>query len=318
MTDRARGARRGVTIIELIIAMVVGLVVLGTVTSYVGTTDRNMNAATAREDYARKARFLGLALRRDIGEAGVAIESTPTFGSVAVFGDTVSILKVPFQPNQEQPYNLATNPPLASVSSNASQNCGNSCMRLRRLSAGTALTITSGMIARIQSGTDRRLILINTVGTPGASDSIAVTFRSSARLLRRPSVLQASPISGMTSANTTVQRLDMVTYWRDASNNLWRATRMDPSTGNLVGEIVARGCTQFEVQLVFANGTVADSASATVAGQDYNDINLVRIRATIQSSVIDPRMNNGVPLERTYTWQIQPRNLIYERNRDGA
>lgn len=316
--NRAPGLRRGVTLIELLVAMVVGLAVLVTATSYVGSTHRHMTATAAREDYTRNARFLGLALRRDIGEAGVAIRSTPTFGSVAVFGDTITILKVPFEPNQEPAYNLATNPPLASVSTNATQNCGNSCMRLRRLSSGTPLTLASGMVARIQAGNDRRLILINTVSTPGVGDSVSVTYRSTARLLRRPSVLQSTPLTGMTSATTTVQRLDLIAYWRDANNNLWRATRMNPTTGALVGEIIARGCTQFKVELVFANGAVADSASPTMLGRQYNNINMVRIRATLQSSVVDPRVNNGVPLQRTFTWQIQPRNLIYERNRVGA
>ncbi len=317
MSARVRGLRRGVTMIELIIAMIVGLVVLTTVTSYVGTTDRNLNAAAAREDYARKARFVGFSLRRDLGEAGVGIESRPTFGTVAVYNDTVTVLKVPFQPNQEQPYNLATNPALASVTSNATQNCGNSCMRLRRLAPGTPLTLAPGMVARIQAGNDRRLILVTSVASPGANDSVAVQFRSMSRLLRRPSVLQATPVTGMTSATTTVQRLDVVAYWRDASNNLWRATRLDPTNGNLVGEIIATGCTQFEVQLIFRDGGVADSASATVAGRRYDDINAIRIRATLQSSVVDSRLNGGQPLARTYTWQIQPRNLIYERNRDS-
>jgi hypothetical protein len=303
--------------IELIVAMMIGLVVLATATSYVGTTDRNISASAAREDYARKARFVGLSLRRDLGEAGVGIMSRPTFGTVAVFNDTVTVLKVPFDPHQEQPYNLATDPPLSVVSSNAPANCGNSCMRLRRLASGAALTLAPGMVARIQAGSDRRLVLVSAVASPGPSDSVAVQFRSMGRLLRRPSVLQSAPLTGMTSASTTVQRLDLVAYWRDGNDNLWRATRLDPATGDLVGEIVATGCTRFDVELVFRDGTVADSASASVAGRRYDDINAIRIHATLQSSVRDARLNAGQPLGRTYVWQIQPRNLIYERNRES-
>lgn len=37
---------------------------------------------TARESIDRGARFIGLALARDVQEAGIAMESTPTFASL--------------------------------------------------------------------------------------------------------------------------------------------------------------------------------------------------------------------------------------------
>ena len=40
--------RAGLTLIELLITMIVGLVVLSTVTAYVRTTDRSITGATAR------------------------------------------------------------------------------------------------------------------------------------------------------------------------------------------------------------------------------------------------------------------------------
>jgi hypothetical protein len=313
-------SRRGLTIIELILALVVGLVVLTTVTGYVGSTDRNISANSLREDYSRNARFVGLALRRDLGEAGVGIESLVGWGTVGVYNDTITVLKVPFTPNMEQPYNLALNPSgTTNSNSNAGQNCGNTCMRLRRLSAGTALTLQPGMLARIQVANARRLILVSAVGAGGPNDSIAVNFRPTTTLLRRRSATTgATPVNamgGMSNANTTVQRLDLVAYWRDAQNNLWRATRMDPATGNFVGEIVATGCTQFNVQLVFVDGGIANNADSTIANRAYDQINAIRVTATFQSTITDSRINGGQPLARTYVYHVQPRNLIYERNR---
>ncbi|HKS07031.1 MAG TPA: prepilin-type N-terminal cleavage/methylation domain-containing protein [Gemmatimonadaceae bacterium] len=309
---------RGFTLIELLIALVMGLIVLTTVTGYVRTTQRTINATTMRDDYARKARFLGLTLRRDIGEAGVGIESLRGWGAVSVIGDTIVVVKVPYTPNAEPAYTVV--PPAAALTPTTHSNsagCGNLCFRLRRVSAGTALTLQAGDVARVQQGTIRRLIGVTAVGalTPsGSTDSISVQFLDLAALFRRPSIQQAPPLTGITISNTTVQRLELVAYWRDASNNLRRATRID-ATGQLVGEIIATGCTQFEAWITFKNGGIADNADSTVTGRWFNDINAVNVRATMQADVIDPRVNGGVPLKRTYTYRVQPRNLLYQRNR---
>jgi hypothetical protein len=318
MRARLRG-RAGLTLIELLLAMVTGVVVISSVAAYVRTTDGTIRGSNAREDYTRKARFLGLAFRRDFGEAGVGIESLRGFGSVAVFNDTVTILKVPFEPNQEPAYNVALNPPSttnATTNSSSSINCGTTCLRLRRTASGTPLTLTPGSLARVQRGTIRRLIVINTVASPAASDSVAVTFRSASAILRRPSITSGAPLGSISNTNTVVQRLSLVAYWRDASNNLWRATRINPANGAFSdAEIVATGVTEFEVRLVFQDGTIAANADSTVSGRHYNNINGILVRTTIQSDIVDPRANGGVPLQRSYVFRVTPRNLLYERNR---
>ena len=299
--------------------MIVGLLVISTVTAYVRTTDRNITGAAARQDYTRKARFLGIALRRDIGEAGVGIQSMDDWGTVAVFGDTITVLKVPYDnpgPGQDPAYNIGLNPSsTTNATSNATTNCGNSCFRLRRTGSGVALTLQSGMVAAVTQSTVRRLIVINTVASGAASDSLAVTYRSTSTFLKRASIVQSTPLSGISNTNTTVQRLDLVAYWRDASNNLWRATRVNPSTGALQGELVASGCTAFTARLIFQDGTTATTADPTVAGHHYTNINGVIVTARFTSDIIDTRINGGVPLARTYTFRVTPRNLLYERNR---
>jgi Tfp pilus assembly protein PilW len=322
--------RAGLTLIELLLAMIVGLVVITTATSYVRATNTVVNGTSAREDYTRKARFLGLAFRRDLGEAGVGIESLKGFGSVAAFNDTIVILKVPYEPNQAPAYNVALNPPSttnATTNSGGSVGCGNTCLRLRRTSPGTALNLEAGMVARIQKGSIRRLVVVSDVGTGAASDSIAVTFRNvtgTAGVMRRQSLSNSTsgsspgPVTGISNSNTTVQRLDLIAYWRDNSNNLWRATRIDPSNGEFSNpELIASNCSDFQVQLSFMDGTVADNADSTSTNRRYNQINAIIIRATLESDFIDPRSNGGLALKRTFTFRVQPRNLIYERNRDN-
>lgn len=317
--------RRGLTLIELLIAMIVGLVVVTSASSYVKATHRTINGSNAREDYTRKARFLGLALRRDLGEAGVGIESMKGFGSVAVWNDTIVILKVPYTPNQEPAYAMGLPP---STTTATTQNvCSNTCLRLKRTAPGVALNLQPGMVARIQKTNFRRLVVVNTVGTGSATDSIAVTFRNvtgTGGVMKRQSLSQSTsgsspgPVTSISNSNTTVQRLDMVAYWRDASNNLWRATRIDPATGNFSSaEIVATGVSNFQVQLSFMNGGVADNADSTNTSRQFNQINAIIVRAEIRSDFTDPRSNSGQPLKRTFTYRVQPRNLIYERNRDN-
>jgi prepilin-type N-terminal cleavage/methylation domain-containing protein len=329
MTTTRLQLRRGFTLIELLLAMVVGLIVLSTVTGYVRSTDRTITGTAMRDDYARKARFIGLTMRRDIGEAGVGIESLRGWGTVAVFNDTIVVLKVPFEPNADPAYAVALspNPPTTTTgTSNSASNCGNACFRLRRSAPGVTPTLEAGMVARVQQGSIRKFIAITNVVVPGgATDSFTVQFRSmpAAGLLRRPSLSQntgggwSGILNNITTTNTSVQRLDMVAYWRDASNNLWRATRINPGTGAFEGEIVATGCTSFEASIVFQDGGTANNADSTIANRWYTDVNAVVVRATLQSDYSDQRINNGAPLSREYVWRVQPRNLLYERNRDN-
>jgi len=302
-------ARRGITIVELIVAMVVGLVVLGTVVAYVGTTDRSLQASTAREDYARKARFLGFAFRRDLGEAGTGIESYRTWGTVSVSGDTVSVLKVRYAPTAEPSFPIIVVPASATATSNTM--CGNACFLTAR---GGEQSVEPGMVARVQvSPSLRRLVVVSTVTRQGQRTAIAV--RSADSVLHRASVTRDAPLTELTPGNTFLQALELVAYWRDAQNQLWRATRLDPSTGALDGEVVATGVVSFQVRVLFADGTVGSAVNAAVAGRRYTDVNGIRITATLESDLTDARINDGQPLRRTYTWLVQPRNLLYERSR---
>ena len=65
--------RRGMTLIEIMLAMVVGVIVMGAAMSFTVTTFRGVEHTNMREDVFRTGRFLGSSLERDVSHAGVAI-----------------------------------------------------------------------------------------------------------------------------------------------------------------------------------------------------------------------------------------------------
>ena len=50
-------------------------------------------------------------------------------------------------------------------------------------------------------------------------------------------------------------------------------------------------------------------------GAGYDDIVALRIRVTLKADRIDPRVNQGQLLRKSYEWTISPRNLRYEKRR---
>ena len=61
---------------------------------------------------------------------------------------------------------------------------------------------------------------------------------------------------------------------------------------------------------------VAGCVSTAVRNLRFRESGIT-VRATLLSDYVDPRINGGLALRRTYTFRVQPRNLIYERNRDN-
>ena len=86
MTDRnpARRmrARGGHTLIELMIALVIGVSLLMSASAVAISTMRSMRGAELREGVARQARYVGMSLERDLAFTGVELESTAIHGAV--------------------------------------------------------------------------------------------------------------------------------------------------------------------------------------------------------------------------------------------
>lgn len=309
MTTRRRA---GFTLAELLISMTVALVVITSATAFSVSSWKTRRGWTVREGVDRGARFVGLSLARDAQEAGISMESTPTFASLGTFGDTLSILSVPFEPTESPVYSiyddgdtLPTYPP--------GGNCGATCIEF--LIPSGSLALSAGNLARLQVGTTRRLLLLQSVANQG-NGRFRVQFLDTPSLLGRPSGLDSLLL---TRSGTTIQRLNAVVYWRDPSTRkLYRASSLT-SAGTPIGQLMASNVEDFQATLLFLNNSERDYYNGTDADtlNDGNDIIGTKIRAQMKSDRSDPAVNGGQPILRWYEWKVAPRNLLYEKNRSN-
>lgn len=306
MTTRRRS---GFTLVELLLSMTIALVVISGATAFSVGSWKTRRGWTAREGVDRNARFVGLSLARDVQEAGIAMESTPTFASLGSFGDTLSVLSVPYAPTEAPVYTIYNDgdtlpnyPP--------GGNCGATCIEFVR---GASLQLQSGDLARLQVGTTRRLLLLQSVADQG-NGRFRVQFLNVKKLLGRDAGIDSLLLS---RSGSTLQKLNAVVYWRDLSTKtLYRAQSLNAS-GQPVGQIMANGVEDFRTTLLFVNNAESPSYNGLDADtlNDGNDIIGARIRAQIKSDRADPAVNGGQPVIRSYEWKIAPRNLLYEKNR---
>lgn len=303
-------SRRGFTLVELMLSMTVALVIITAATSFSMSSWQTRRGWTVRESVDRGARFIGLALARDVQEAGIAMESTPTFSSLGSFGDTLSVLSVPYTPNEAPVYPIFDDGGL-DPNYPAGGNCGALCIEFNI--PGGVLDLIAGDLARLQVGTTRRLLLLSSVNNQG-NGRFQIEFLDVNRLLGRDAGLDSLLLS---RSGTTLQKLNAVVYYRDiASKTLYRATSFDAG-GAPIGQMMASDVEDFNTSLLFING----SESATYDGldadtlNDGNDIMGTRVRAQLKSDRSDPAVNGGQPILRWYEWQVSPRNLLYEKNR---
>lgn len=315
-TNRTHGsARRGFTLVELLIGMTLGLLVLGVAVAFLMTQLRTLEGSDIREDVTRNGRYVSVALRRDVQKAGILIESTTSFGTVAAWpgtnGDTLVVLRVPHLPAAAPPHNIdppsGTDNPLP-----IGGTCGERCIDIVKSSSGQ-LELEVGDLARLQVGASRRLILVEDI-SQNNDTSVAVSWTAADTLLRREAGLSGGLL--LDRYNTYVQKLAATIYYMDDRGRLNRAVRLKPN-GSPDGEVLAYGVESFEVEIVFADGDVLDQANPfdSDVSNDYDDIVGVRIQATLKADRVDPRVNQGQLVRKSYTWEISPRNLRYEKNR---
>lgn len=295
----------GFTLIELMIAMVAGLLVLGASTALVVSTFRQTEGNRMREGIERNARFVNEAMQRDLEETGVGIESTNNFGSLSVWADTMAIIRVPYIGAVAAEAHGIVAPAVPGANQG---NCGATCLQV---APGASWTIVAGDLARIQRNTVRRLVRVTGVTVSGVNRR--VSYGTQTRLVNH----FATYAGGVTlGSGTTVQKLALAMYYRDAAGQLFRATQLS-ATGAPMGEVIATGVDTLRFRLVFTDGDEAATADTTDADDtnDWNDLQGVRIVVVFRSEFTDARVNGGAPLRRRYEWWYAPRNLRYERNR---
>ena len=309
---RGCNAPCGFTLIELLVSMVLGVVILAASANFATATLRTSRGSDLRDGLNRDARFVGLAISRDLQDAGVAFASTQPFGSVATRGDTVVAISVPFIPNQAEVYNMVvpadTTDPLP-----PGGTCGATCIDV--VDPNTVpFQIRVGDVALLQVQNERRLIVLTAVASGGAGIK-RLTFSNADSLFVNPAGLTGG--LRLRRNGVAVQRLSVTAWYRNTTDNsLVRADGFN-GDGSLRSAIAARGVEEFTTRLQFTNGVEHVQANGFDADttNDYDRIVSVVVRARMRVEQTDRSVNGGAPLFRNYEWRITPRNLIFERNR---
>lgn len=305
-----RHRRSGFTLVELLMSMTIGVVILTAATSFSMSSWKTRRGWTVRESVDRNARFVGMSVARDAQEAGVAIESTPTFGTIGSFGDTLSLISIPFT-NVEAPVYPIYNDGDTLPNYPQGGNCGTTCIEFMQVN--NTYTLQPGDLARLQIGSTRRLLYLTDVsGSSGGR--FRVNFLPMQRLMGRAAGLDSVLL---TRSGTTIQKIKAVLYWRDvASSTLMRAEQFN-SSAVPIGRPIATGASDFRTSILFTGNREAPSYSGldTDTLNDGNDIIGLRVRTRLKTEKVDPAVNNGQPIYRWYDWRMAPRNLMYEKNR---
>ena len=211
--------RHGFTLVEVLIALVIGLLVIGAAMQFAVNTVRTVTATELREGVARNSRFVAMSLERDFQATGVGIESTIAYGSIQVRNDTVVVLSVPFDTTMSQPYDLIP-PPLATNPLPAGGTCGATCLDLMK-AADSTFDIQLGDIARLQVGGERRLIHAQSMTE--SDTSVQLTFTNLPEIVLHPASLSGGLL--LDPFTTFAQKVQPIAYWVE-SGNLLRATRI--------------------------------------------------------------------------------------------
>ena len=142
VAQRVSASREGFTLIELLISTVLSVVVMGASLSFAMAAFRGTEGNTLREEVYRNARFIGMALERDVQSTGVGIASEMRFGTLSTFGDTLLVLHVPWDPDA---YPYLIDPP-AGVNNplDPGGTCGTVCIDLNKDPDGNFVEFSFG------------------------------------------------------------------------------------------------------------------------------------------------------------------------------
>jgi hypothetical protein len=287
--------------------------VLSASANFASSMMRSSRASDLRDNLNRDARFVGSSLARDLQDAGVSVDSDQRFGSVATRNDTLMTLSVPFLPDLADAYPMVTPADTASVLP-AGGTCGPACIDVE-YTATAPFQLQAGDIAMLNVNTVRRLLLVTSVTAP-ASDRRRVTWATRDSLFVYPSGLTGG--LRLTRTGVTVQRLAVNAWFRDPSTSTLIRADGFTTDGQFVGTIAARGVQTFSTSLRFLDGVERPLANGFDADtlNDYDRITSVRVRSRIRIERTDRAINGGGVLFRDYAWNVTPRNLIFERNKN--
>jgi hypothetical protein len=190
--------------------------------------------------------------------------------------------------------------------------CGERCIDVLK-DPDTPLELQIGDLARLQVAEERRLILVADLSET-TDTTVAITWTEADTLLRQPAGL----VGGLRLDRyaTYVQKLQPIIYYLDEDHQLIRAVRLNLD-GTPDGWVLAFDVEQFDATLIFADSLELEEANPYDANNDndFDDIVGVRIKAIVTADRVDPRVNHGQLIRKSFEWQVSPRNLRYEKNR---
>jgi hypothetical protein len=126
-------------------------------------------------------------------------------------------------------------------------------------------------------------------------------------------------LEGNSDGSAAIEVSAVAYFLDDSSSGQPHLTRSaQRADGVWVRTPIASAISQFEVDLVFSNGTVGVEADGDDADPDnnYDDINTVNVRLVATARLPDKDMNRGQLLVREYSTSVTPRNQLYTRNLD--
>ena len=310
----AAEARRGFTIIELLIVLVMGSVLVGASLELLDRQRRSARTETLRVDLQQNARFAIDMLTRELQEAGQSLDATADFGPVAVIDGSSS-----------EPDSLFILYAEADTPVHTLQAPGNvvNTLTLTTTCADTVSDIAVGNMIYVANGGLRGVARVDSAirSSNGkacdASNPTMVTGALTVTYSLLDNQRHGWVFKG-NAAGAAAMRAAPVVYFvdrSDASNpRLMRATEY--TNGAWVGVPVADNVANLQVTLAFRDGSTGLVADATDGNSenDYDDINTVQVDLSVAARRTDKDLNKGQLVTRTYSLSVTPRNQIYTRN----
>ncbi len=311
--SHARHARRGFTLIEMLVVMVLASLLVGASLQLLDRQRRSARTETLRVDLQQNARYAIDMLTRELQQAGQKLDAAPEFGPVSTVDGAAG--------KPDSLYIVYADPDTPTHTLNPGG--GLDRMKVTITCQDPVNDINPGDMMYVATGSNRGLVIV-------VSTSRVETWKDCSKVAPTTS-LGYVDVTGTTvdqerhgwifrgaNAGSAALRVSGVAYFIDSSNTanprLMRATEY--TNGAWVGVPVADNISDLQVTLVFRNGTTAAVADPTDANpdNDYDDINTVQVDLRAAARRTDKDLNGGKLYTRTYTLSVTPRNQIYTRN----